>query len=455
MTRPTGPRVLVVDDEESIRASLRMILEFERYRVDEAANGREALRRVMTRPPAAVLLDIKMPEMDGLSTLSSLRERGHDMPVVMISGHGDIAAAVEATRLGAYDFLEKPLERDRVLLALRNAVERQRLRDENRELRRAPSELVGESPAMKELRATIGRAAPTPATVLITGESGVGKELVARAIHAGSQRSEMPLVQVNCAAIPDELIESELFGHEKGAFTGAVRRQVGKFTAADGGTIFLDEIGDMSARTQAKVLRALQSGEIEPVGARMATTVDVRVVAATHRDLPAEIEAGRFREDLFYRLNVVPVHAPPLRERLEDLPLLVEHFIERFAIENNYRQKSLTQGAIRQLQAMPWRGNVRELKNLLERVLILSPGDRIDRAAVLGLAGSVRGGLSEAILALPTLREFRESSERMYLAKKLEEHGWNVTRTAKAIGTPRSNLYKKMEQYGLRREAAP
>ncbi len=455
MTRPTGPRVLVVDDEESIRASLRMILEFERYRVDEAANGREALRRVMTRPPAAVLLDIKMPEMDGLATLSGLREQGHEMPVVMISGHGDIAAAVEATRLGAYDFLEKPLERDRVLLALRNAVERQRLRDENRELRRVPSELVGESPAMQELRATIERAAPTPATVLITGESGVGKELVARAIHAGSHRSEMPLVQVNCAAIPEELIESELFGHERGAFTGAVRRQVGKFTAADGGTIFLDEVGDMSPRTQAKVLRALQSGEIEPVGARMATTVDVRVVAATHRDLPAEIEAGRFREDLFYRLNVVPVHAPPLRERLEDLPLLVEHFIERFASENNYRQKSLTSGAIRQLQAMPWRGNVRELKNLLERVLILSPGDSIDRAAILRLAGSVRGDLSEAILALPTLREFRESSERMYLSKKLDENGWNVTRTAKAIGTPRSNLYKKMDQYGLRREEAP
>lgn len=455
MTRPTGPRVLVVDDEEAIRASLRMILEFERYRVDEAANGREALRRVMIRPPAAVLLDIKMAEMDGLATLSGLRERGHEMPVVMISGHGDIAAAVEATRLGAYDFLEKPLERDRVLLVLRNAVERQRLRDENRELKRAPSELVGESPAMRELRATIERAAPTPATVLITGESGVGKELVARAIHAGSQRSEMPLVQVNCAAIPDELIESELFGHERGAFTGAVRRQVGKFTAADGGTIFLDEVGDMSARTQAKVLRALQSGEIEPVGARMATTVDVRVVAATHRDLPGEIEAGRFREDLFYRLNVVPVHAPPLRERLEDLPLLVEHFIGRFASENNYRPKSLSAGAIRQLRTMPWRGNVRELKNLIERVLILSPGDRIDRAAILRLAGSVRGDLSEAILALPTLREFRESSERMYLSKKLEEYGWNVTRTAKAIGTPRSNLYKKMEQYGLRREGAP
>ncbi len=447
-----APRVLVVDDEESIRSSLRMILEFERYRVEEASTGREALRRVMTRPPAAVLLDIKMPEMDGLATLSRLRERGHDMPVVMISGHGDIAAAVEATRLGAYDFLEKPLERDRVLLALRNAVERQRLEDENRLLRGAPSELVGESAAMRELRAVIERAAPTPATVLITGESGVGKELVARAIHAGSPRSDMPLVQVNCAAIPDELIESELFGHERGAFTGAVRRQIGKFTAADGGTIFLDEVGDMSARTQAKVLRALQSGEIEPVGARTTVTVDVRVVAATHRDLLAEIEEGRFREDLFYRLNVVPVHAPPLRERLDDLPLLVDHFIERFAAANNYRPKALTGEATRQLQAMPWRGNVRELKNLVERLLILTPGDRVGREDVLRLAGPQRGELSEAILAVSTLREFRETAERLYLAKKLEEHGWNVTRTAKAIGTPRSNLYKKMDQHSLRRE---
>ena len=452
MTRRTGPRVLVVDDEESIRESLRMILEFEHYSVDEASNGREALRRVMTRPPAAVLLDIKMPEMDGLSTLSALRERGDDMPVVMISGHGDIATAVEATRLGAYDFLEKPLERERVLLLLRNAVERKRLRDENRELRKAPSRLVGESAPMRELRATIERAAPTPATVLVTGESGVGKELVARAIHAGSERSGMPLVQVNCAAIPDELIESELFGHEKGAFTGAVRRQTGKFTAADGGTIFLDEIGDMSARTQAKVLRALQSGEIEPVGARATVTVDVRVVAATHRDLLAEIEASRFREDLFYRLNVVPIHAPPLRERLEDLPQLVDHFIERFAVGNNYRQKTLTEGAIRTLQAMPWRGNVRELKNLVERLLILARGDRIDRDDVLRLAGPVRGELSEAILAVSTLREFRDTAERLYLAKKLEEHGWNVTRTAEAVGTPRSNLYKKMDQLDLRRE---
>ncbi len=449
-----GPRVLVVDDEESIRSSLRMILEFERYRVEEASTGREALRRVMNRPPAAVVLDIKMPEMDGLATLSKLRERGHDMPVVMISGHGDIATAVEATRLGAYDFLEKPLERDRVLLALRNAVERQRLEDENRLLRGAPFELVGESASMQELRATIERTAPTPATVLITGESGVGKELVARAIHAGSPRSELPLVQVNCAAIPDELIESELFGHEKGAFTGAVQRQIGKFTAADGGTIFLDEVGDMSPRTQAKVLRALQSGEIEPVGARTTVTVDVRVVAATHRDLLAEIEAGRFREDLFYRLNVVPVHAPPLRERLDDLPLLVDHFIGRFAAENNYRPKTLTGAATRQLQAMPWRGNVRELKNLMERLLILTPGDEIDGADVLRLAGPVRGELSEAILAVSTLREFRDTSERLYLSKRLDEHGWNVTRTAKAIGTPRSNLYKKMDQHGLRREDA-
>ncbi len=429
-----------------------MILEFERYRVEEASTGRQALRRLMTRPPAAVLLDIKMPEMDGLVTLAKLREGGHDMPVIMISGHGEIGAAVEATRLGAFDFLEKPLERDRVLLALRNAVEKRRLEDENRLLRRAQDELVGESTAMMELRATVARAAPTTATVLITGESGVGKELVARAIWGGSGRSDMPLVQVNCAAIPEELIESELFGHEKGAFTGAVRRQVGKFTAADGGTILLDEIGDMSPRTQAKVLRALQSGEIEPVGARESTTVDVRVVAATNRDLLAEIEAGRFREDLYYRLNVVPVHVPPLRERMEDLPLLVEHFVERFAAENNYRPKRFANDALDQLHGFGWRGNVRELKNLVERLLILASGDEIGLDDVRRLAGPAQGGFADAILALPTLREFKNAAERVYLMRKLEEHDWNVTRTAKAIGTPRSNLYKKMDQHEMRRE---
>jgi two-component system, NtrC family, nitrogen regulation response regulator NtrX len=443
--------VLVVDDEASIRDSLRMILEYEGYRVEEASSGAQALARLGDKPPDAVLLDIKMPEMDGLTALERLRERGYDMPVLVISGHGDISTAVDATRRGAYDFFEKPLQRERVLLSLRNAVESYRLQTENRALK--PSdELVGASAAMDRLRQTIQKAAPTPATVLVTGESGTGKELVARAIHAGSPRAARTLVQVNCAAIPDELIESELFGHEKGSFTGAVRKQTGKFVAADGGTIFLDEIGDMSARTQAKVLRVLQNGEVEPVGAARTVNVDVRVVAATHRDLQEEIEAGRFREDLFYRLNVVPIRTPPLRERLDDVPLLVDYFVRQFSAESHYRPKSFDDDALGHLQALQWKGNVRELKNLVERLLILSPGEEITKEDVVTLTGGAGPELSSALLAIDTLREFREMAERLFILRKLDTHGWNVTQTAQAIDTPRSNLYKKMEQYDINRE---
>jgi len=444
--------VLVVDDEASIRDSLRMVLEYESYRVEEASGGAEALARIGDRRPDAVLLDIKMPEMDGLTVLGKLRERGYDMPVLVISGHGDISTAVEAIRLGAYDFFEKPLQRERVLLSLGNAIDSHRLRTENRALKPPVEELVGEAAAMQQLRETIAKAAPTPATVLITGESGTGKELVARALHAGSPRSSKPLVQVNCAAIPEELIESELFGHEKGSFTGAVRKQVGKFVAADGGTIFLDEVGDMSARTQAKVLRVLQNGEVEPVGASGPSTVDVRVVAATHRDLEDEIAEGRFREDLYYRLNVLPIRTPPLRERLDDIPLLVEYFVRRYAAENNYKEKAFDEQALEHLRALPWKGNVRELKNLVERLLILSPGDTITREDILQSTGGAGPELSSALMAIQTLRELREVAERMFILRKLEENDWNVTQTAQTIDTPRSNLYKKMEQYDIKRE---
>jgi two-component system nitrogen regulation response regulator NtrX len=444
--------ILVVDDEAAIRDSLRMILEYEGYRVEEAGNGSQALAKVGERAPDAIVLDIKMPEMDGLELLRAVRERGYDMPVLMISGHADVQTAVEATRRGAYDFFEKPLQRERVLLSLRNAVESYRLVSENRTLRPDPEELIGTSSAMRRLRETIEKAAPTPATVLVTGESGTGKELVARAIHRLSTRRDRTLVQVNCAAIPEELIESELFGHEKGSFTGAVRRQTGKFVAADGGTIFLDEIGDMSARTQAKVLRVLQSGEVEPVGAEKTVHVDVRVVAATHRNLPEEIAAGRFREDLYYRLNVIPIHTPSLRDHLEDIPLLVEYLVRRYAAQNNYRPKELAPEALAHLQALPWRGNVRELKNLVERLLILAPGDVITREDVIAATGGARPELSGALMAVKTLREFRDLSERMFLIHKLEENNWNVTQTAQAIDTPRSNLYKKLDQYEIRRE---
>ncbi len=448
------PRVLVVDDEASIRDSLRMILEYEGYRVDEAANGSEALTRVAGRRPDAVLLDIKMPEMDGLEVLTAFRERGYEMPVLIISGHGDVTTAVDATRRGAFDFFEKPLRRERVLLSLRNAIDSHVLRSENRLLRHEPDELIGASAAMKRLRETIEKAAPTPATVLITGESGTGKELVARAIHRQSSRRERPFVQVNCAAIPDELIESELFGHEKGSFTGAMRKQTGKFVAADSGTIFLDEIGDMSARTQAKVLRALQNGEVEPVGAAGAIQVDTRVVAATHRDLPQEIAEGNFREDLYYRLNVIPVRTPPLREHLDDLELLVDYFVRRYAEANNYRPKTFADEAMAHLKTLPWKGNVRELKNLVERLLILSPGPEIDRQDIITSTGGQRPEISDSLLAVKTLREFREMAERLFLVRKLEDLAWNVTQTAQSIETPRSNLYKKMEQYDIRRDGS-
>ncbi|MGH9464616.1 MAG: sigma-54 dependent transcriptional regulator, partial [Thermoanaerobaculia bacterium] len=359
---------------------------------------------------------------------------------------------LEATRRGAYDFFEKPLQRDRILVSLRNAVESYRLR---RAATAAPEdELVGTSPTLRRLRETYERAAPTPATVLITGESGTGKELVARAIHLLSPRRDRPLVQVNCAAIPEELIESELFGHERGSFTGALRKQVGKFVAADGGTIFLDEVGDMSARTQAKVLRVLQSGEVEPVGAQRTVMVDVRVLAATNRDLEEAIRDGAFREDLYYRLNVVPIRTPPLREHLEDLPELVDSFVRRFTAANNYRPKVFTEGALEQLAAQPWRGNVRELKNVVERLLILAPGPEVVREDVAATLGGGRADLGGALAAAATLKEFRILSERLFLVRKLEQNHWNVTATAKAIDTPRSNLYKKMEQYGIAREEA-
>jgi two-component system nitrogen regulation response regulator NtrX len=338
-----------------------------------------------------------------------------------------------------------------VLLGLRNAIEGDRLQQENQRLKPEHEEIVGTSSAIRSLLQTVKKAAPTNATVLIRGESGTGKELVARAVHEHSQRADRALVKVNCAAIPEDLIESELFGHEKGSFTGASRRQIGKFVAADGGTIFLDEIGDMSARTQAKVLRVLQDGEVEPVGAAAVHHVDVRVVAATHRDLEVEIAEGRFREDLFYRLNVLPIQTPALREHSEDVPVLVAHFVRRFARENNSRERTFTEEAMEALSAMPWRGNVRELKNSVDCLLILSPGGEIGREAVLSLGAADPQELPSAMLSVKTLKDFRERSERSFLVHKLEDLGWNVTKTAQAIETPRSNLYKKMDQYEIRR----
>ncbi|HKS22783.1 MAG TPA: sigma-54 dependent transcriptional regulator [Thermoanaerobaculia bacterium] len=448
-------RILVVDDETAIREAIRMTLEYESYRVDEARSGQDGLDKATRTAYDAILLDIKMPVLDGIEVLENLKAQRVAAPVIMVSGHGDVSTAVECTKRGAFDFLEKPLNRDKLLLAVRNAVRQQKLEEENTELRdrvERDYQIVGEAPAMKELRGQIDLAAPTKATVLIQGESGTGKELVAREIHRRSSRANGPFVQVNCAAIPEELIESELFGHEKGSFTGAVRKQTGKFVAADGGTIFLDEIGDMSLRTQAKVLRVLQEGEVEPVGAATVVKVDVRVIAATNKDLTEEIRGGRFREDLFYRLNVIPIRTPPLRERKEDLPLLAQHFAKGFSQEYNKHEKKFTAAALKALQDAPWRGNVRELRNMIERLVIMVPSDAIDigdlpaeffRAATEIIASAMR---------LSTLQEFKDEAEKAFIVAKLREHGWNVSKTAEAIDTPRSNLYKKIEQYNIKRE---
>jgi two-component system nitrogen regulation response regulator NtrX len=448
-------RVLVVDDETAIREAIRMTLEYENYRVDEARSGQEGIDKATKTPYDAILLDIKMPVLDGIEVLENLKEQRVATPVIMVSGHGDISTAVECTKRGAFDFLEKPLNRDKLLLSVRNAVRQQKLEEEVDELRERAErdyQLVGESAPMHDLKAQIELAAPTKATVLIQGESGTGKELVAREIHRRSSRARMPFIQVNCAAIPEELIESELFGHEKGSFTGAVRKQTGKFVAADGGTIFLDEIADMSLRTQAKVLRVLQEGEVEPVGSATVVKVDVRVIAATNKDLTEEIRGGRFREDLFYRLNVIPVRTPPLRERREDIALLAQHFAALFSQEYNKHPKKFTPAALKALADSSWRGNVRELRNMIERLVIMVPADTIDITDLPAEFFRAAADIISTAMRLATLQEFKDEAEKGFILAKLRENGWNVSKTAEAIDTPRSNLYKKIEQYNIKRE---
>ncbi|HEX7153890.1 MAG TPA: sigma-54 dependent transcriptional regulator [Thermoanaerobaculia bacterium] len=449
-------RILVIDDETGIREAIRMTLEYEGYRIDEARSGQEGLDKAGKTPYDAILLDIKMPILDGIEVLENLKLQKIDSPVVMVSGHGDVHTAVECTKRGAFDFLEKPLNRDKLLLTVRNAVRQRSLEEENIELKSKAEreyQLVGESEVMGELRSQVERAAPTKATVLITGESGTGKELVAREIHRRSSRAGQPFIQVNCAAIPEELIESELFGHEKGSFTGAVRKQTGKFVAADGGTIFLDEIGDMSLRTQAKVLRVLQEGEVEPVGSATVVKVDVRVIAATNKDLTEEIRNNRFREDLYYRLNVIPIRTPPLRERRDDIAVLGQHFAKMFSEEYNRHPKKFTPAAVKALQDAPWRGNVRELKNMIERLVIMVPGDAIDITDLPAEFFRTGGEIIAGALKLKTLQDFKDEAEKAFIVAKLREFGWNVSKTAEEIDTPRSNLYKKIEQYNITREA--
>ncbi|MFH1680809.1 MAG: sigma-54 dependent transcriptional regulator [Candidatus Eisenbacteria bacterium] len=449
-------QVLVVDDEKGIQTSLRRILEYEGYEVAVASNGDEALDAIRSGSPSLVLLDIKMPGMDGIEVLGEAMRIRSDLVVVVISGHGTVATAVEATKLGAFDFLEKPLDRDRLLLTVRNGLEQRRLAVENLIYRERMDEtyrIVGESDAIKKILRTIEKVGPTGGRVLITGSNGTGKELVARALHAASPRAKRPFVEVNCAAIPEELIESELFGHEKGAFTGATSLRIGKFELADGGTLFLDEVGDMSLSAQSKVLRALELGEVARVGGRGTRRVDVRVFAATNKEIGREVREGRFREDLYYRLNVVPIHVPALVERKEDIPTLARHFLDRYCKQNGLRPKDLTDEVIDLFLHHDWPGNVRELRNTIERIIILSESERIAVSDVVfsGLPGS---GAGDPVPSDATFQEFKDKAERDFLLTKLEENNWSVSRTARELGMQRSNLYKKIEKFGLKRPSS-
>ncbi|HET7274625.1 MAG TPA: sigma-54 dependent transcriptional regulator [Longimicrobiaceae bacterium] len=450
-------RILIVDDEEGIRHVLTQLLEYEGHEVHSAGSAGECLSLYPELRPDLTFMDVKMARMDGLEALSRLREIDPVALVVMISGHGTIDTAVEATRRGAYEFLEKPLDTDRILLVVRNALQQRGLLEENARLRgevESRYEIVGKSFVLRQVLERVERVAPTDARVLITGENGTGKELVARAIHRLSPRADEPFVEVNCAAIPTELIESELFGHMKGSFTGAHEDRTGKFELADGGTLFLDEVADMSLAAQAKVLRALQEGVITPVGSGRPVQVDVRVLAATNKDLTEEIRAGRFREDLLHRINVIPIRVPPLRERREDIPMLVQHFALTAVRESALKPKEFTAQALERLQKHDWTGNVRELRNTVERLLILASGPTVGEQDIellvpdQGSAGSLSGNL----LAAPTFAGFKDAAERAYILQKLRENEWNVSETARTIDMPRSNLYKKIEKFELVRE---
>ncbi len=450
-------RLLIVDDEPGVRDALRQLFEYEGHDVGVASDGPEALERFGDWRPDVTFLDVKMHGMDGLEVLDRVRAEDGSALVVMISGHGTIDTAVEATRKGAYDFLEKPLDTDRLLVTLRNALEVKGLSDSVARLRSEVEkrhEVVGGSFQIRQVLERVERVAPADARVLVSGENGTGKELVARAIHRLSSRSGAPFVEVNCAAIPSELIESELFGHLKGSFTGAVADRAGKFEQADGGTLFLDEVGDMSMAAQAKVLRALEQGVVTRVGGSKPIQVDVRVIAATNKDLEEEIAQGRFREDLFYRLNVVPIHVPPLRERREDIPMLVRHFVDLMARADRVAPRRFSDGAVERLKTLEWPGNVRELRNTVERLLILAPGDEVGvddvDLLVTGRAGD--SGLGGELLGAGTFSEFKDAAERAFILQKLRENDWNVSETARRIDMPRSNLYKKIEKYGLVRE---
>ncbi|MDA8172947.1 MAG: sigma-54 dependent transcriptional regulator [Nitrospiraceae bacterium] len=443
------PKVLIVDDEANIRESLADILSDEGYEIGMAGSGEEALETIRRESPEIVLLDIWLPGMDGVEALKQIKAQHEDLPVVMITGHGTIELAVKTTKMGAYDFMQKPLSIERVLLTVKRALERSCLEKENRTLKETAMgslRLVGDSAAINALREQVELAAKSSSKVLITGESGSGKELVARLLHELSPRKEMPFVELNCAAIPQELIESELFGHEKGSFTGAQESRRGKFELADTGSFFLDEVGDMSLTTQAKVLRAIETQEFQRVGGAKKIKVDVRVIAATNKDLAREVKNGAFREDLYYRLNVIPIEVPPLRNHRDDIPALADHFLKSLAAEYGRSPKDITKEAMKKLSAYPWPGNVRELRNVVERLVIMGTSELIEDGDLLFLGQQQR---TDDYFGYGGLKEAKDAFERDYLAKKLSENNWNISKTAEALGVERSNLHRKIKSYGI------
>ncbi len=447
--------ILVVDDEKEIRDALSGVLRDEGFDVEVAGSAEEALRKIDARIPELVLLDIWLPGMDGIGALKEVQGAFPDLPVIMISGHANIETAVKTTKLGAYDFIEKPLSLDKVILTVEHALEHKRLTEENKALRlRALSkyEIIGKSKAMMALKNDIKRVAPTNSWVLITGENGTGKEFVARNIHLLSNRSGSPFIDVNCAAIPEELIESELFGHEKGAFTSAVARKKGKFDLADKGTIFLDEIGDMSLKTQAKILRILQERSFERVGGTDHITVDVRVIAATNKNLKEQMLKGTFREDLYYRLNVIPFHVPPVRERAEDIPLFIDHFLKEFCRETAREALTVNKEAMEILLNYEWPGNIREIKNLVERLVIMTPSNIVTPGDIPLYIKGAAPVQPKNLFGRTLLKEARKEFEREFISRKLKEFGGNISKTAEAIGIERSHLYRKIRSYGIEQE---
>ena len=451
------PKILIVDDEAVIRETLKEILEYESYPADEASNGEEALQMLKKTDYDVVLCDIKMPKIDGMEVLEKGLDLKPETQFIMISGHGNIETAVEATKKGAYDFLEKPPDLNRLLVTLRNALDKNNLVIETKRLKRKISktrELIGASPVMEKIQETISRVAPTEARVLITGSNGTGKELVARWLHEKSNRYEGPIVEVNCAAIPSELIESELFGHEKGSFTGAYKQRIGKFEQANGGTLFLDEIGDMSLSAQAKVLRALQENRVNRIGSDKQINVDVRIIAATNKDLIQEIEEGRFREDLYHRLSVILIHVPPLAERREDIPLITAEFLKDIRADYGLGEIEIEKAAMDLLMKLDWTGNVRELHNVVERLVILSNDGKITEQDVADYAVPQKRKKKGGSLfdEYDKFQEFKDYVEKEFIIRKLSTNGWNISKTAEAIGIQRSHLYNKMDKYEIARE---